>query len=266
MEGVAGVVHDEETEAGKPDYPRFRKLMTQEVNAAIAGAREAGAQEFVVNDAHWTMRNLLAEELDPAAELISGYPKAMFMTQGMGPNFDAAFFIGYHASAGTRDAVLAHTYAGFRTVLETRLNGVPQSEGSLNAALCGYYGCPLALFTGDSAAVAEMHGFVLEVEGIVLKEGVSMQAARSLSPEVARERIRSGAQRALERLDNIPPLRLEGPFELEIDFGLTSMADQCELVPGVRRPGPRTIAYTSQDYVELYRLMLALVLLAESAT
>jgi D-amino peptidase len=238
--------------------------MTHEVNAAIAGAREAGAQEFVVNDAHWTMRNLLAEELDPAAELISGYPKGMFMTQGMGPNFDAAFFIGYHASAGTRDAVLPHTYAGFQTVLETRLNGVRQSEGSLNAAVCGYYGCPLALFTGDAASVAEMHSFVLEVEGVVVKEGISLQAARSLSPEVARERIRAGARRAMERLDNIPALRLEGRFELEIDLTLTSMADQCELVPGVRRLAPRTVGYSGQDYVELYRLMLALVLLAQS--
>jgi D-amino peptidase len=211
------------------------------------------------------MRNLLAEELDPAAELISGYPKGMFMTQGMGPNFDAAFFIGYHASAGTQDAVLAHTYAAFGTVMETRLNGVRQSEGSLNAALCAYYGCPLVLFSGDAAAVAEMNTFVLEVEGIVVKEGVSMQAARSLSPDVARERIRAGARRAVERLNNIPPLRLDGPFELEMDFGLTSMADQCELVPGVRRLAPRTIAYTGQDYVEVYRLMLAMVLLAESA-
>jgi D-amino peptidase len=265
MEGVAGVAHGDETNADKADYPRFRRLMTLEVNAAIAGAREAGAQEFIVNDGHWGMRNILVEELDPAAELISGYPKAMYMTQGMGPNFDAAFFIGYHASAGTADAVLPHTYADFRTVLETRLNGVRQSEGSLNAALCAYYGCPLALFTGDAAAVAEMHGSLLEVEGVVVKEGVGMQAARSLSPEVARERIRAGARRALERLPNIPFQRPQGRMELGMDFSLPAMADQCELVPGVRRLGPRSVGYTGDDYVEVYRLMLALVLLADSA-
>ncbi len=266
MEGVAGVVRDEQTDPAGRDYPLARHLMTLEVNAAIEGALEAGVQEIVVSDGHWSGTNLLPEELHPAAELLSGYPRRLYMAEGMGPGFDAAFFVGYHASAGTRDAVLDHSGADPRLVPEVRLNGVRQSEGSLNGYLCGYFDCPVALFTGDAAAVSEMHGFRLEVEGVVVKESLAQQAARSLHPEIARRRIRTGAHRAFERLDNIAPMRLEGRGELQVDFLRTAMADSCERVPGVRRVGARSVAYAGDDYVQLYKLYLAMIDLAQAAT
>jgi D-amino peptidase len=211
------------------------------------------------------MANLLPEALDPRARLVTGQYKPMYMLQGLDDGFDAAFFVGYHASAGTPDAAHPHSYAPGNLVSEVRLNGVKQSEGSLNGYLCGYFDCPLALFTGDAAAVAEMHDYRLEVEGVVVKESLGRQAARSLAPEVARDRIRTGARRAIERLDSIAALRLEGPIELQVDFVRTSMADSCERVPGVRRVKPRTVSYFSDDYVEVYKLFLALVDLARSA-
>jgi D-amino peptidase len=188
------------------------------------------------------------------------------MGEGMGPGFDAAYFVGYHASSGTRDAVLDHSGADPRLVQEVRLGGVPQSEGSLTGYLCGYFDCPVALFTGDAAAVSQMHAFCLTVEGVVVKESLAHQAARSLHPELARQRIRSGARRAIERLDNIPPMRLEGTVELEVDFVRTAMADSCERIPGVRRVGSRSVAYAGEDYVQIYKLFLALVDLAQAAT
>jgi D-amino peptidase len=266
MEGVAGVVRDEQTDPAGRDYPLARRLMTLEVNAAIEGALAAGVQEIVVSDGHWSGTNLLPEELHPAAELLSGYPRRLYMAEGMGPGFDAAFFVGYHAAAGTRDAVLDHSGADPRLVGEVRLNGTRQSEGSLNGYLCGYFDCPVALFTGDAAAVSEMHGFRLEVEGVVVKESLAQQAARSLHPEIARQRIRTGARRAFERLDNIVPLRLDGRVELQVDFLRTAMADSCERVPGVRRVGARSVAYAGDDYVQIYKLYLAMIDLAQAAT
>lgn len=265
MEGVAGVSRDEQTDPTGRSYPAAQRLFTLEVNAAVEGALQAGIQEIVVSDGHWHGTNLLPEDLHPAAELIGGYPRRLYMGEGMGPGFDAAFFVGYHASAGTPDAVLDHTYADGRVVREVRLGGVPQSEGSLNGYLCGYFDCPVALFTGDAAAVAQMHGFRLEVEGVVVKESLTRQAARSLAPELARERIRTGARRAIERLDSITPMRLEGRLELQVDFVRTAMADSCERVPGVRRVGPRTVSYFSEDYVEVYKLFLAFVDLAQAS-
>jgi D-amino peptidase len=266
MEGVAGVARDEQTDPAGRDYGLARRLMTLEVNAAIEGSLEAGVQEIVVSDGHWFGTNLLPDELHPVAELLSGYPRRLYMAEGMGPGFDAAFFVGYHASAGIRDAVLDHSGADPRLVAEVRLNGARQSEGSLNGYLCGYFDCPVALFTGDAAAVSEMHGFRLEVEGVVVKEGLAQQASRSLHPEIARQRIRAGARRALERLDNIAPMRLEGGIELQVDFLRTAMADSCERVPGVRRVGARSVAYAGDDYVQIYKLYLAMIDLAQAAT
>jgi D-amino peptidase len=265
MEGVAGIARDEQTDPSSPLHPAGRHLLTQEVNAAVEGALAAGVQEVVVSDGHWTCVNLLPDELHPRAELVSGSPRRLYMGSGLGPGFDAAFFVGYHAAAGTPDAVLDHSYADGRIVHEVRLGGVPQCEGSLTGYLCGTFDCPVALFTGDAAAVSQMHEFVLEVEGVVVKEGLGRQAARSLHPQVARDRIRTGATRAIQRLDNIPPMRLAGAADLEVDFVSTAMADSCERVPCVTRLGPRTVGYRSDEYVEVYDLFLALVDLAMAA-
>jgi D-amino peptidase len=264
LEGVAGIARDEQTVPGSALHAASCHLLTQEVNAAVQGALDAGVQEVVVSDGHWNCTNLLPEELHPRAELVSGYPRRLNMAAGLGPGFDAAFMVGYHAAAGTQDAVLDHTYADPRAVLEVRLGGRPQSEGSLTGYLCGQFDCPVALFTGDAAAVAQMHRFVLEVEGVVVKEGLGRQAARSLHPQAARERIRAGAQRAIERLSNVPPMRLDGRAELEVDLGTTEMADSVERVPGIVRLGARRVGYASDDYVALYRLFLALVDLAQA--
>jgi D-amino peptidase len=231
--------------------------MAQECNAAIEGALEAGVQEFVVNDSHAHGRNLSPADLHPAAELVSGSSRLFSMCAGLGPGFDAAFFVGYHASIGSADAVIDHTYDP-RVFSQVRLNGRPQSEGSLNAAVAGYFDCPLALFTGDAASVSEMHQFVLEVEGIVVKEGIGRYSARSLHPTVARERIREGAKRAIERLENIPPLHHEGALDLEVELAYPVIADVCERIPGVERRGPRTVGYAGDDYLEVFKLFLAL--------
>lgn len=265
MEGVAGVNRGAETAPFAPGWERACRLMTAEVNAAIEGALAGGAQEIVVNDGHWLGNNLVLEELHPVAEVISGHGRPLSMAEGMGPNFDAAFLVGYHASAGTQDSVLDHTYADPAQVMEVRLGGRPQSEGSLNGYVCGAFGCPVALFTGDSSAVSQMHEFCLEVEGVVVKEPLAREAARSLHPAVAQERIRTGARRALERLANIPPLVHVGQADFELDFQSTALADACVRVPGVARIGPRTIRFPGEDYMQGFRLFLALVDLASTA-
>jgi D-amino peptidase len=147
MEGIAGVTHEDQADPIEPrhagEYNRFRRLMTNEANAAIAGALEAGAETILVNDSHWLMRNLLAEELNPAAELLSGGPKRLSMVEGIDGGFDAAMFIGYHARAGTRNATIDHTYTS--RVYEARLNGEPAGELALNAAMAGVHGVSVAL-------------------------------------------------------------------------------------------------------------------------
>ena len=259
MEGVAGVVHENQTDPIDPrhagEYNRFRRLMTAEANAAIEGALAAGAERVLVNDSHWLMMNLLAEELHPAAELLSGGPKARSMVEGIELGFDAAFFVGYHARAGVGHAIIDHTYTSI--VHEVRLNGRPVGELAINAALAGTYGVPVALVSGDQALAAEARDFLgAAVETVVVKEAVGRFAARSVAPSEACRRIREGAVAALRRAH--APLQLPAPVRLEVDFQLTHMADMAELAPGSVRTAGRTVAFTHDDYREVFRAWRAM--------
>ena len=263
MEGVAGVAHEDQTDPIDPrhagDYNRFRRLMTNEANAAIAGALEAGAKAVLVNDSHWLMRNLLAEELNPVAELLSGGPKRLSMVEGIDGGFDAAMFIGYHARAGTRNATIDHTYTS--RVYEARLNGKAVGELALNAAMAGVHGVAVALVSGDQALAAEAKALLGPgVETVIVKEAVGRFAARSVAPTVACERIRSGAAAALKRKH--VAVTFNAPIKLEVDFVLSQMADMAELVPGSNRTGGRTVSYAGDDYREVFRAWRAMYNLA----
>jgi D-amino peptidase len=263
MEGVAGVVHEDQTDPIDPrhagEYNRFRRLMTSEANAAVEGALAAGATRVLVNDSHWLMRNLLAEELHPAAELLSGGPKLRSMVEGVELGFDAAMFIGYHAMAGAAHAVIDHTYTSI--VHEVRLNGRSAGELAINAALAGIHGVPVVLVSGDQALSAEAKDLLGDgVETVVVKYAVGRFAARSVSPAESCRRIREGAAAALRRTH--APLVLDQPIRLEVEFALTQMADMAELVPRSVRTGGRTIEYVDDDYWEVFRAWRALYNLA----
>jgi len=263
MEGVAGVVHEDQTDPTDPlhagEYNRFRRLMTAEANAAIEGALAGGATTVLVNDSHWFMRNLLAEELHPSAELLSGGPKLRSMMEGVEQGFEAAMLIGYHARAGAAAAIIDHTYTG--RVYEARLNGRPVGELAINAALAGTYGVPIALVSGDQTLAQEAREFLGEsVEAVIVKQAVGRFAARSVAPVEACRRIRDGAASALRRAHR--PFTLDSPIRLEVDFALTQMADMAELVPGSVRTGGRTVEYVHQDYREVFRAWRALYNLA----
>jgi D-amino peptidase len=266
MEGVAGVVHEDQTDPIDPrhagEYNRFRRLMTGEANAAIEGALAAGADRILVNDSHWWMRNLLPDEVHPAAELVSGATKARSMMEGIELGFDAALFVGYHAMAGTRHAVIDHTYTD--RVHEARLNGRPVGELAINAALAGTYDVPVALVSGDQALASEARAFLgPSVETVVVKEAVGRFAARSVAPVEACNRIRAGVTSALRRAHQ--PFRLSAPIRLEVEFELAHMADMAELVPGSVRTDGRTVAFTGEDYREVFRAWRALYNLAGAA-
>lgn len=263
MEGIAGVVHEDQTDPVDPrhagEYNRFRRLMTAEANAAVEGALAAGAERVMVNDSHWLMRNLLAEELHPAAELLSGGPKARSMVEGVDGGFDAALFVGYHARAGVGHAIIDHTYASL--VHEARLNGRPVGELGINAALAGTWDVPVALVSGDQALAAEARELLgPSVETVVVKHAVGRFAARSVAPSEACRLIRAGVQAALGRPHM--PFRLAAPIRLEVAFAETQMADMAELVPGSVRTGGRTVTFTHADYREVFRAWRALYNLA----
>ena len=147
MEGISGVISMQQIDPGAREYERARRMMTREVNAVIKAAFEHGAREIVVNDAHGDMDNILIDELDSRVSLISGSPKPLSMMEGIDSSFDGVFFVGYHARAGSSEAIIDHTYT-FR-VLNAKINGRPMSEAGLNGRLAGYYRVPVVFISGD---------------------------------------------------------------------------------------------------------------------
>lgn len=260
MEGISGVVSAEQCTPDNPEYERARLLMTQEANAAILGARAAGATEVVVSDSHGSMRNLLIEELDTWADLVYGSPKPFGMMEGLDDSFGVVFLVGYHARAGTLNAILDHTYSS-RSVNHVELNGRPVGEIGLNAALAGVHGVPVGLVTGDQAATAEAAALLgPALQTVTVKRAVGNQAAICLHPEEVQSLIRQAAEHAIS--SEVPPLKLETPVVLRMQLKSSLMADYASLVPGARRLDGYTVEYAHEDYLTVYRTFRAMVRLA----
>ncbi|HVK76543.1 MAG TPA: M55 family metallopeptidase [Kofleriaceae bacterium] len=263
MEGVAGVVHTDQVRRSGHDYERARRWMTAEASAAIAGAFDGGATAVLVNDSHADMRNLVLEELDPRAELISGSLKPLSMVQGVAAGFGCALFVGYHAGAGSKAGILDHTYFG-AVVSRCRVGGRDWNETAINAAVCGVLDVPVALVTGDATACAQAREHLGEVETVAVKDAITRYAARMLHPEVARARIRDTAATAVRRARDgaFRPFRPPPPHDLEVVFVNSACADAAELVPGVVRTDGLTCAYRASDAATLLRVLRAMTLLA----
>ncbi|MGI6358231.1 MAG: M55 family metallopeptidase [Bacillota bacterium] len=259
MEGGTGVASAKHMrEAG---YVRMCKLLTQDVNAAIDGAFEAGATEVLVNDAHGSMTNILIEDLDERASLISGSNKHLLQMEGLDETYDAAFFIGYHAHEGNQDAVLNHTIYG-GAVTEIKRNGVVVGETAINAGIAGHFGVPVALVVGDHILCAEAKSFLGDIETVAVKEAIDRYAAKLLSPKRSQALIKEGAKRALRRLPEIQPHKIAAPVEFQITTKLTSMAHMCTLFPSVERRGPKVIAVRSDCYLSAYQQLMGCLIIS----
>jgi len=264
IEGVCGVTDLDHTKRDGKDYDIVRRLMTKEVNAAAEGAFEGGASEVVVNDSHGSMVNLLIEELDERVTIVSGSPKPLAMLQGI-KGCDVAMFVGYHSRAGTVDAVLDHTYHG-RVVYNIRVNGMKMGEFGVNASLAGYFKVPVILVTGDKKTTDEALSLLNQVEVVPTKEGIGRLAAVSAHPSRVREQIRKKAKKAVKNSGKANPFTVEPPLRLEMDVVSTHMADRVELIPGIQRVSGRCVAYECDDFLELFRAMRAMILIASTGS
>jgi D-amino peptidase len=261
MEGVAGITDRRQVSRGNDDYEHSRVLMTDEANAVIAGAFEAGAEQVVVNDSHGDHCNLRPEDLDDRARLqIGSVKRPNGMTFGIESGFDAALFIGYHARAGTASAVLEHSFSS-ATVSDLRVNGESWGETEFNATVAGNAGVPIVLVSGDDATCRQAARALPGVDVLAVKDGLGYRAARSLSPAEAQRALREAAARAV-RSPLPAPFTPAPPFELEVDLLTTSMTEYAAVVPGARRPRPRTVAATATCVDELARYLATFLDLA----
>lgn len=229
MEGSSGITSWDDVMPGRPDYERGRRLMTGDVNAAIRGALEGGADEVWVNDSHNTMRNILIDELEPDAQLILGAEKPRGMMEGV-EEVDLVFFTGYHDLAGGR-GVLAHTY--WRALAHVKVNGLPGSEALVNAAVAGELGIPVVLITGDDLTCEAAERTFTGIKAVTTKHSISPHSARCSTPGKVGENIVATAREAVRNATDSEPFRLETPVVLEVE--LRDAAQATAAVAGIER-------------------------------
>ncbi len=261
MEGIWGVVAGPQTSSESPEYGSARKWMAEDVNAVIAGLIEAGAGEIVVNDSHGGMRNIIADQLDPRASLISGSPKPLSMMQGIDGTCEACIFVGYHAGAGTAPATLDHTISG-GTIRSIRINGREIPELGINGAIAGYFKVPVIMLSGDTATCEQAKSILGQgVVAVPVKEAVGRYAAKLFPLDEARKALREGAKEALAKRAGISPFRLNPPCKFDIEFNNSGQAEMPLLVPGVKRTGARSVSFSADDFLAGFQEMGAVIAL-----
>jgi D-amino peptidase len=263
MEGITGVTNWDQVDPHHAEYPRFRRLMTGDVNAAVRGVCDAGVKDILVTDGHDRGTNILLEDLDPCARLISGDYSPLAMVQGIDQGIDGLIFIGYHARAGSQNAILDHTWSS-RRVANLWLNDTLVGEYGLNGAVAGHFKVPVLMLTGDQTACAQASELLGAIETVVVKTAVSRMAADCLPPQISEELIQKAATQAVKRLQSgeaPKPFILSKPVHVTIEFNSSDQADQAAILPGAQRVDGRTLTVTVKDMLSAYFAFQAAVAL-----
>jgi D-amino peptidase len=265
MEGITGVVHWDQVDPNHPEYSRFRKLMTADVNAAIRGAFAGGATSVAVTDGHNNGRNILIEELDSRATLNSGSPSPLSMVNGVDEGVNGVMYVGYHGRMGAINAILDHTWSDER-VSGLWINDRAFGEAGLNGAVCGQFDAPIIMASGDQTLCAEVQEFFgNEIEIAQVKKATSRMAAECLSPAVTASLIEEAAKRAVINLrsGNAPkPFKVSSPIKMTLEFEQSDMADRAALMPHAKRTTDRRVEYVAGDMVTIYLAFRTLLALA----
>lgn len=263
MEGATGVTWPGDVLPGASQWERCRPLFTSDVNAAALGFFDGGADEVLVNEAHWSMRNLLLEQLDERVEMLTGRHKALSMVEGIQHgDVDAVAFVGYHTGAGT-EGVLAHTFLA-NSITGVWLNGVRASEGLLNAHVAAEYGVPVVLVTGDDLTCVDAEGYAPDARKVAVKDYVSRYAAVCRTPARTAADIRAAAAEAASLAVRHEPVT-GGTFAVELEFDAEHLAGAATVVPGVTQTDARRVAYTSATMYEGIRTFKAVTTIVSAA-
>ncbi|MEY8829578.1 M55 family metallopeptidase [Sedimentitalea sp. XS_ASV28] len=265
IEGAAGVCEPLQGQRGNPEYETARRLMTEEANAAIRGAFDAGATEVTVADSHGPMRNMIVEDLDPRARVVSGKPRRLSMAQGVRKDHDGIVLIGYHAAAGEK-GILAHTISGL-AFARIEINGIVAGEPTIFAGYAAEIGVPLLAASGDDRLCAEISEQFPAAHRIQTKIALGAQASESLSPSQARELITTGVRDAVRQAHTQQPrLPSEPPLEVRVEFMKQVHADAVSLLPDIERIDARSVSFSSATYEQAIGSLSVFALVAQALT
>lgn len=254
MEGVTGVVTPEQLGPSGFEYQRFREFMTAEALAAVEAAKESGATEVLVVDAHGNGLNLLIERFPQDVRIIRSWPRPLMMMEGIDSTFAAAIFIGYHAATTNPAGVRAHTISS-ANLAAVELNGVAMPESGINAAIAGHFGVPVVMISGDDAAVGEAQKLIGPIEGAVVKRSISFHSANTLTPAAGQALIREKVKAGLARRASLRPYVLPKPVRLDVTFKNYTPAEVLTYLPGIERRSSHAIRFTGRDMVEVSRFL-----------
>ena len=252
MEGISGISGSDQLSATGAEYARSRKMMADDVNAAIRGARGGGATTIVVNDSHGSMRNLRLEDLEEGVHLISHSFKRSGMMEGLDESFDAVLFIGYHAKAGHPGGLFAHTGSG--VVRDVRVNGQSLGEGGLNTKVAAWYGVPVVLVTGDDVAVKQVGEVATSAKLVAVKRAINPRAVELRPFKDAHADIERAAAEGVKIARKFAPQRAV-TYKIEMQFNEIAIPEVAESLPGMHRSSPDTIAFTAETMPKAYTLI-----------
>ncbi len=250
MEGIAGVVTADQLSPAGFEYERFRHFMTNEALAAVQAAKHAGATEIVVSDSHGNGESLLIELFPSDVRIVRSWPRHGGMMAGLDASFDAALFVGYHASTTNPQGVRAHTLSSGHFAKVT-LNGNAVSEGEFNAAYAGALGVPVIFASGDDVAMAELKSRLGNLETVETKKALGFHSAETLTPDAAGDRIGGGVRAALGKLRDFKPWVVKAPITLEITFKNYTPAEMLSYLRIVERVDSHTVRFVGKDMAEV---------------
>ena len=254
MEGVVGVVTNEQLGPTGFEYQRFREFMTQEVNAAIEGALAGGATQIVVSDSHGNGQNLLIEKLPRDVLLVRSLPRPLMMMQGIDASFAGAVFIGYHAGTTNMEGVRAHTISSAR-LADVRLNDRSMSEAGINAAIAGHFNVPIIAISGDDVVVKETTALLGDVEGAVVKWANGFHSATTMMPEASYQLIREKVQKAVGRIKDFKPYKVAAPVKLDVRFKNYRPSEVLSYLSIVERIDAHSVRFVGKDMIEVSKFL-----------
>lgn len=254
IEGCTGVVGF--SQCGRPDgqhydYAFARRMMTHDVNAAVRGAKAAGATEIVIKDGHGNCKNLLVDQLEPGVELISGIGSGKDgMMDGIDGSFDAAMLVGYHAMAGALHGMMEHALVG--GLHRFWINGVLAGEIAASSAVAGDFGVPMVMVSSDEAGVAEARVLLPKSACYATKTGLGKFMGRLKHPSETGPGIEAAARQGCAAAKGVPPYVVKGPVVLRAEFHKVEEADMAATLVGTERIDGYTVQWQAANFLDAH--------------
>ena len=254
MEGITGVVTDEQLGPAGFEYQRFREFMTAEVNAAIEAALAAGATEILVSDSHGNGQNLLIEKLPKNVHVVRSWPRPLMMMQSIDETFDGVICIGYHSSTTNPEGVRAHTMSS-ANLADVRLNGISVPEAGINAAIAGHFNVPIIMISGDDAVAEEVTTLLGNLETAIVKWAYGFHSAKTMTPAAGLDLIRERVKKAIGRIKEFKSYKLKTPIEVDVRFKNYRPAEVLAYLSNVQRTDAHSIKFVGKDMIEVSKFL-----------